>query len=130
METIEGHDLETLQNGFIKTNAVPAELVDGVKNKIVFISPFFKTLIRFAKGNEETRVNFSIKPARDCAGKYQAATDKIEAIQKRDKAITLLAKGLINPGIKLRLWVWLIGLAEWKSVPEIMDKPGNVINES
>ena len=126
VETIDGHDLESLQNDFNKINAVLAELVDGVKDNIGFISPFFKTLIRFAKGKEEILVNFSIKLARDgawkFAWKYQASSDKIEAIQKRDKAITLLAKGLINPGIKLRLWVWLIGLAEWKSVPEIMDQ--------
>ena len=109
------------QNDFNKINAVLAELVDGVKDNIGFISPFFKTLIRFAKGKEEILVNFSIKLARDgawkFAWKYQASSDKIEAIQKRDKAITLLAKGLINPGIKLRLWVWkILFLVSWGSL--------------
>lgn len=124
VETVDGGDLGSLQNDFNKINAVLAELVDGVKTNIGTMSPFFNTLIRFAKGKEEILVNFSIKLARDgawkFANKYQKAEDKIDALQKRDKAIAFLAKGLTNPGIKLRMWIWLIGLAEWKSVPEIM----------
>ncbi|MCL6260296.1 DUF5995 family protein [Aquiflexum sp. TKW24L] len=126
VETIDGGDLISLQNDFNKINAVLAELVDSVKSNVGTMSPFFHTIIRFAKGKEEILVNFSIKLARDgawrFARKYQTAEDKADCIQKRDKAIAILAKGLTNPGIKLRMWVWLIGLAEWKSVPEIMEQ--------
>lgn len=126
VETIGSSDPASLQNDFNKINAVLSELVDGVKNNIGTLSPFFNTIIRFANGKEEILVNFSIKLARDgawkFANKYQKAGNKIDAIQKRDKAITILAKGLTNPGIKFRIWVWLIGLSEWKSVPEIMDQ--------
>jgi hypothetical protein len=126
VETVGSGNILALQNDFNKINTVLAELVDGVKNNLGVMSPFFNTIIRFAKGKEEILVNFSIKVARDgawrFAQKYQTAEDKAYCIQKRDKAIALLAKGLTNPGIKLRLWVWLIGLAEWKSVPEIMDQ--------
>jgi hypothetical protein len=126
VETIDTSDLALLQNDFNKINAVLAELVDGVKSNIGIMSPFFSSLIRFARGKEEILVNFSIKLARDgawkFAQKYKNAEDKADCIQKRDKAIAFLAKGLTNPGLKLRLWVWLIGLGEWKSVPEIMDQ--------
>ena len=74
----------------------------------------------------EILVNFSIKIARDgawkFAHKYQEAEDKLDCIRQRDAIIALIAFGLINPGLKLRFWIWLIGTAEWKSVPEIMDQ--------
>lgn len=126
VETMEGEDLLSLENDFNKINDVLAELVDNVKSNIGNMSPFFNKFIRFAKGKEEILVNFSIKLARDgawkFARKYRNSEDKAGSIQKRDKAISLLAKGLTNPGLQLRFWVWLIGLAEWKSVPEIMDQ--------
>jgi hypothetical protein len=134
VETVDNSDLALLQNDFNKINAVLAELVDGVKNNIGTISPFFNSIIRFAKGKEEILVNFSIKLARDgawkFANKYQRAEDKMDALQKRDKSIAFLAKGLTNPGLKLRFWVWLIGLSEWKSVPEIMDQLTKVAKEA
>ena len=133
VETMDGEGLVSLQNDFIKINSILSELVEGVKSNIGTISPFFSRIILFAKGKEEILVNFSIKLARDGAWKfamkYQAAKDRIDSLHRRDKTIAILAKGLTNPGIKLRFWVWLIGLSEWKSVPEIMEQLNKSVKE-
>ena len=126
VETSSSSDLNSIQNDFNKINQILSELVEGVKTNIGLVSPFFKTLIRFTNGKEEMLVNFSLKIARNgawkFAQKYQMAIDKSACILQRDIGIALIASALINPGLKLRIWVWLIGIAEWKSVPEIMDQ--------
>lgn len=124
VEITREEGLDSIHKDFDKINQILSELVDTVKTNIGLVSPFFKTLIRFTKGKEEILVNFSIKIARNGAWKfaqeYQMAVNKEYCIQQRDEKIAKLASRLINPGFKLRMWVWLIRLAEWKSVPEIM----------
>jgi hypothetical protein len=126
VETIGNMGLDSIQKDFEKINQILSELVDGVKTNIGLVSPFFKTLIQFAKGKEEILVNFSIRIARNgawkFAHKYQMADNKLACLRQRDASIAIIAFGLINPGLKLRIWIWLIGIAEWKSVPEIMDQ--------
>lgn len=130
VETMKGKNLEDIEGDFNKINQVLGDLVDDVKLNIGTISPTFSRLISFSKGREEILVNFSIKLAREGAWKFAkrfaAAEDESEAIAKRDKVISLLAKGLIRPGLKLRLLIWIAGLSEWKSVPEIMDQLGKI----
>lgn len=130
VETMKGKNLEDIQGDFNKINEVLGDLVDDVKLNMGTISPTFFRLIRFARGKEEILVNFSIKLARDGAWKFAkrfyTAKDPIEAINTRDKAIRLLANGLVHPGLKLRLLIWIAGLSEWKSVPEIMDQLGQL----
>lgn len=130
VETMEGKRLEDIEGDFNKINMVLGDLVDDVKLNIGTISPTFSRLIQFSRGKEEILVNFSIKLAREGAWKFASrfamAKDRSDAIARRDKAIGLLARGLIRPGLKLRLLVWIVGLSEWKSVPEIMDQLGKL----
>jgi hypothetical protein len=130
VETMKGKRLEDIEGDFNKINQVLGDLVDDVKLNIGTISPTFSRLIRFSRGKEEILVNFSIKLARDGAWKFArrfaTADNQSEAIEKRDKVICLLAKGLIRPGLKLRFLIWIVGLSEWKSVPEIMDQLGKL----
>ena len=130
VETMKGKKLDDIEGDFNKINQVLGDLVDDVKLNMGTISPTFSRLIRFSNGKDEILVNFSIKLARDGAWKfakrYAVSADQKEAIHKRDKAISILAKGLIRPGLKLRLLIWLAGLSEWKSIPEIMDQLGRL----
>jgi hypothetical protein len=130
VETMKGKKLDDIEGDFNKINQVLGDLVDDVKLNIGTISPAFSRLIRFSKGKEEILVNFSIKLAREGAWKFakrfSTADNQADAIEKRDKVISLLAKGLVRPGLKLRLLIWIAGLSEWKSVPEIMDQLGRL----
>lgn len=130
VETMKGKNLEDIRGDFNKINKVLGDLVDDVKLNLGTISPTLSRLIRFSRGNEEILVNFSIKLARDGAWKFakrfSTAKDPNEAISTRDKAIRMLANGLAHPGLKLRLLIWIAGLSEWKSVPEIMDQLGKL----
>lgn len=133
VETVGDKGLDSILKDFNKINQILSELVDGVKTNIGLVSPFFKTLIRFTNGKEEILVNFSIKIARNgawrFAQKYHLAIDKPVCIHQRDVAIAILASGLTNPGMKLRVLIWLIGMAEWKSVPEVMDQLNQITKE-
>jgi hypothetical protein len=130
VETMEGKNLEDIEGDFNKINQVLGDLVDDVKLNIGTISPTFSRLIQFVKrqGGNPGQLQHQTGAGRRleiceaaCRGKDQSDT-----IGKRDKVISLLAKGLIRPGLKLRLLIWIAGLSEWKSVPEIMDQLGKI----
>ena len=126
VETMDGAEMSGIKDDFDKINRVLAELVDGVKADLSKVSPIFGFLIRFAHGEDEMLLDFSITLARDGAWKfanaYRLAADKNECLEIRDTAIANLGYKLANPGLFLNILVKVIGWGEWKSIPRVMDQ--------
>lgn len=125
-ETMAHENLEEIHSDFNRINSILAELVDGVKANLSMVSPIFGWLIPLAKGRDEMLLNFSIQIAREgawkFAGEYPRDENKEFQIADRDQNIALIAQKLINPGKFLGVLIKIVGFAEWKSVPKIMNQ--------
>lgn len=130
-ETMEGHDLDEIQNDYNKINAVLASLVDSVKSNISRVSLFFGPLIKLTRGRDEMFVNFSIVTARDgawrFAHRYSRAGDRQLAIKNRDAKIAELAGCLTETGPWLTFLLRVIRLGEFRSLPSNLDRLAGIV---
>lgn len=119
-------DLQNIHDDFNKINAILANMVDGVQQKIGRVSPFFYLLDKVADGKEDLIATFSINIARDeawlFANEYHNATNKEAIFSKRDISIGNIALKLST--IKSRILRWVIKFIRWferKNVAQVAE---------
>ena len=124
-ETVgDNGQLADFEADFDKINAILADMVGDVKEKIGKVSPLFRLIDYFGKGKEDKLVSFSIEVARDgawlFANEYHQAVDKMAVLKRRDDSISKLAENLIAPKSKLlRFLIKLVYFFELKDVKAI-----------
>jgi len=125
-ETMDGENLDLIQNDYNRVNAILSSLVNDVKTNISRVSMLFGPMIRLANGKDEMLIDFSIVTARDGAWRfakaYASAPDKALAIQQRDTKIASLARRLTNTGKWLTFLIRIIRLGEYRSLQANMDR--------
>lgn len=131
VETMEGDNLDLIQEDYNRINAILASLVDDVTSNMSRISLFFGPMIRLARGADEMLVEFSIVVARDGAWKfaheYSKAQNKQLAIQERDTKIADLAKCMTQTGPYLSFIIKVIRWGEFHSLPSNLDRLAGIV---
>lgn len=131
VETVEDLPIDGLQNDFNAINALLAELVDDVQNRIGKVSPLFRILDPLTGRLDEMLVNFSINLARDGAWKFAKeyyitnVNHKAKAVADRDFTIARLAESVASPKNNwMNMVIGVIRFFENKDNNRVMDVLG------
>ena len=131
VETVEDLPIDGLHNDFNTINALLAELVDDVQDRIGKVSPLFRILDPLAGQLDEMLVNFSINLARDGAWKFAKAyyitnvNHKAKAVADRDFTIARLAENVASPKSRwMNMVIGIIRVFESKDNSRVMDALG------
>ena len=131
VETVGEHPIDGLQNDFNTINAVLAELVDDVQNRLGKVSPLFRILDPLTGRLDEMLANFSINIARDGAWKFAKeyyitnVNHKKKSVSERDFTIARLAESIAAPKNSwMNMVIGVVRLFETKDANRVMDALG------
>ncbi len=117
--------VDNLKNDFNKINDLLFAMVETVQQEIEKYSPWLRVVDKIGGRSDEKMFEFSLKAARNYAWrltKYlnQADQNAYEVeIAKRDEFASKLTKRVINPGLMVRLGIFIAGLKESRQYNEM-----------
>jgi hypothetical protein len=136
-EICPGEQIGSLNDDFMRVNAVLAELLPAVRACIGRFSPLLDVIDRVGGADDDEILNFSIRVAREEAWSQAlllAATDdparRAQLVDSLDRAVSVLGKVVASPGGLLRRAVDLVAATESDDVVAVMDALGRVTLES
>jgi hypothetical protein len=122
-----GPAIHGLKHDFDRINAVLAEQVDDMQDRLAAVWPAFRWLDRMSSADEAV-INFSIRRARDhawsMAMKLAAETDVARSdqlIRNLDTSMAALGRRVLRPGARCSLVLAAIRVRERGSVAEKID---------
>src|SRR5688572_16078527 len=127
-EVAPGAAIDAVKNDFDTINQVLSELVDDVQNRLGQVWPGVRVLDRVGGGLDEKMVNFSIGRAR-AASWLMATTLAAESdparraahIRQIDAVMSLLGRGILNPGWRISSVLAMVRLRERGTVADKLD---------
>jgi len=127
-EVSPGVEINALKHDFETINRVLGDLVNDVQDRMGRVWPGVRVLDRLGGGLDEALVNFSISRARD-ASWLLATTLAAEPDTERraahvrmiDGAMSLIGRGVLNPGWRATAILAVVRLRERGSVAEKLD---------
>jgi hypothetical protein len=136
-EICPGEQIGSLNDDFMRVNAVLAELLPAVRACIGRFSPLLDVIDRVGGADDDEILNFSIRVAREEAWSQAlllASTDdparRAQLVDSLDRAVSVLGKVVASPGGLLRRAVDLVAATESDDVVAVMDALGRVTLES
>jgi hypothetical protein len=126
-EVAAGAGLDAVRQDFLEINAVLAELLEDVQDRIASVSPWMGILDLAGGRKDETYVNFSMTRARDAA--WQVAERFIgldgDAFTRAETALDAqfasFARTILRPGILISVASLPVRLRERATVAEVVD---------
>lgn len=126
-----GENLSSLQNDFNKINEILSSLVIEVQNNLSAIWPLLKWILSKTGNVDDLLVDFSMQKARN--GAWKSATEMavlnaegLDAyIHLRDTKVAVKSKIITNPGIFIKVLIWIIRIGEIGSVAQKIQKLKN-----
>ncbi|HEY5551258.1 MAG TPA: DUF5995 family protein [Opitutaceae bacterium] len=123
-----GPGIHGLKNDFDTINAILAEMVDDVQDRLAQIWPAMRWLDRSGGPVDEAVVNFSMRRAREHAWSVAIALAGMQAPEAReaficatDASMATLGRRVRHPGVKLSFILAFIRLRERGTVGEKID---------
>ena len=126
-ETMEGQDIQDLNNDFVKINEILASLIEGVTEELEEISPTLKRFGLLSGQLDEYLARFGVEVAREYAWSVarkfaKAPPEQWPALtEDQDEEIAQLAQKLRKPGRGLRFILFLVRITEIRSIKRIIE---------
>lgn len=122
-----GNLLPAIKNDFQKIMDLLSSMIEEVEERIEKVSPSFRWIDKFGGKTDEKIAGFVINKARDLAWKTaeKLAVESPEQIKQsvhfHDKIVTVVARGITNPGFLLSTCFWFIKMREEKNVVKVIN---------
>ena len=126
-QTSPGQQLPDLKGDFDQINTILSALLDEVQDELGTLSPWMRLVDRVGGRTDEAILNFSLGRARKAAWRVAetiapaSPEQALLEIEKIDDKITKLARLVQNPGLLIRASLFVVRLAERRTVPEVID---------
>ena len=126
-EMADDGDIRDVQRDFEEINAVLAELLGDVQDRIASVSPWMGILDTVGGRKDEEFVNFSMRHARRAAWGVATAFSPMNAAGRAraeadlDERIARLARIVLTPGIKLTAATLAVRVRETASPAEVIE---------
>ena len=127
-EVSKGGDLQALQTDFNRINEILSSLVREVQESLSSIWTPLKLILKMTGKTDDYLVDFSMKLARDGAWKFAlsyfdtAENTRALALKTRDEKVAKKVSLVTEPGILIKVVIWLIRLTERGSVSRKIEK--------
>jgi hypothetical protein len=120
---VDGEDILTLRNDFMKINIILGSLVDEVQDQLSRMWPLLKPIDWLAGKLDEKLSKFAMSIARDAAwqvaldySKIHSIEEKESYIRNRDMAVAKFGSKLASPGLVLNGVIRLMRFLEFGTV--------------
>lgn len=127
-EVAPGPAINGIKNDFETINRILGELVDDVQNRMGQVWPGVRVLDRLGGGLDEKLVNFSIGRARAASwllattlAAQSDASRRATQIGHIDGVMSMLGRGILNPGWRMAALLGVVRLRERGTVAEKLD---------
>ncbi|OUL26594.1 hypothetical protein BV372_26715 [Nostoc sp. T09] len=133
-ELCPGDKLQTLQDDFIKINAILSDLLEPVELVLGQLSPLIEILDKFGGRKDEIIFNFSIRKARQEAWNnakilaYQTPDLQQAIIKLIDSKVAFLSRAIANPSRSFDKALDLIKKSESDDIVVIINALNSIVN--
>lgn len=124
-ECAPGESIHQLESDFNAINEVLCAMIDDVQIRLAKVWPALRVIDRVCGDFDEAVVNFSIRRARDQAWQLaltlaaqSSERERLQTIQQVDRAMSLIGRRVLRPGVGLALKLAWVRLRERGSVAE------------
>ncbi len=133
-ELCPGDKLQTLQDDFIKINAILSDLLEPVEMVLGQLSPLIEILDKFGGKKDEIIFNFSIRKARRDAWNnavilaHQSPDVQQSIIKVIDSKVAFIGRAIANPSRDFDRALNLIRKSENNDIITIINSLNNIVN--